>query len=88
MRPAPRARHRAADLNRRVHDSLLWNAKRRWSTFISDEIRTPDADAAKARFTHYIGDVRKGSDYYADRCGAHCSESPVSAVTDRAADER
>ena len=48
----------------RRHDTLLWYAKAKGShCFNPDPIRSPYADATVERFSHYIGNVRGGSDY-------------------------
>jgi adenine-specific DNA-methyltransferase len=47
----------------RRHDNLLWYAKGPSWTFNADEVRTEYAEATKERFSHYIGNVRKGADY-------------------------
>lgn len=47
----------------RRHDSILWYAKGLTWTFNVDDIRTEYAAATKERFSHYIGNVRRGSDF-------------------------
>lgn len=47
----------------RRHDNLLWYAKGPSWTFNADDVRTEYAEATKERFSHHIGNVRKGADY-------------------------
>ncbi len=47
----------------RRHDNLLWYAKGPTWTFNPDEVRAEYAEATKERFSHHIGNVRKGADY-------------------------
>ncbi len=48
----------------RRHDNLLWYAKRQGSHYFDpDPIRQPYAEATIERFSHYIGNVRGGSDF-------------------------
>lgn len=47
----------------RRHDVILWYAKGQTWTFNVDEVRTQYAATTKERFSHYIGNVRSGSDF-------------------------
>ncbi len=48
----------------RRHDNLLWYAKQRGSHYFDpDPIRLPYAEATVERFSHYIGNVRGGSNF-------------------------
>ncbi|MYG81459.1 MAG: hypothetical protein F4187_06700 [Gemmatimonadetes bacterium] len=48
----------------RRHDVLLWYAfKSGQHYFDADPVRQPYAETTKDRFSHYIGNVRQGSDY-------------------------
>ena len=47
----------------RRHDVILWFAKGSTWTFNVDDVRTEYAPATKERFSHYIGNVRKGGDF-------------------------
>ena len=48
----------------RRHDILLWYAKQRGSHYFDpDPIRLPYTEATVERFSHYIGNVRGGSDF-------------------------
>ena len=48
----------------RRHDNLLWYAKKNGSHYFDpNPIRQPYAEATVERFSHYIGNVRGGSDF-------------------------
>lgn len=47
----------------RRHDAILWYAKGLSWTFNVDDIRTEYAVATRERFSHYIGNVRRGADF-------------------------
>ena len=48
----------------RRHDTLLWYAKKGGSHYFDpDPIRLPYAEATVERFSHYIGNVRGGTDF-------------------------
>jgi DNA modification methylase len=47
----------------RRHDNLLWYSKGPSWTFNANEVRTEYAEATKERFSHHIGNIRKGADY-------------------------
>jgi DNA modification methylase len=47
----------------RKHDTILWYSRSTKWTFNIDEIRTDYAPATKERFSHYIGNIRKGGDF-------------------------
>jgi DNA modification methylase len=47
----------------RKHDVVLWYSRSRAWTFNVDDVRTEYAAATQERFSHYIGNVRKGGDF-------------------------
>ena len=52
------------DARARRHDNLLWYAKKNGSHYFdTNPIRQPYAEATVERFSHYIGNVRSGTDF-------------------------
>lgn len=47
----------------RRHDTIFWYAKSDQWYFDRDPVRMPYAETTKERFSHYIGNVRKGRDF-------------------------
>jgi len=47
----------------RKHDVVLWYSRSRAWTFNVDDVRSEYAAATQERFSHYIGNVRKGGDF-------------------------
>lgn len=47
----------------RRHDTILWYSRGKTWTFNADPLRIEYAPATQERFSHYIGNVRKGGDF-------------------------
>jgi DNA modification methylase len=73
----------------RRHDTLLYYRKGKDWTFNVDSVRTEYAETTKERFSHYIGNVRKGGDFGPQQLnpkGKHPDdvwEIPILAPSDR-----